>query len=233
MKKILTLLCVAILGFTSSWGQQQWTGDNGGFNYTATMSMTPPTFGLVATLNYPVNKTQAEYELVTTVSGIGGLLTSCTVTTIATGAFTGMTADEVVVTLPASSTPLTLAGTYAATFGDNVKVYAPTAALQTAYNDVAAWNNKVLYESGENPHGTCGANLTWEFDPSASTLTIEGSGAMDNFTFNYQAYSAETPWKNYQTQFTSVVLPEGLTRVGNFAFYGSVITTLSLPSTTK
>ncbi len=231
MKKILTILCVAILGFTSSWGQQTWTGENGGFNYTATMSMTPPNVGLFATLNYPVNKTQAKYELVTTVSGIGGLLASCTVTTIATGAFTEMTADEVVVTLPASSTPLTLAGTYAATFGDNVKVYAPTADLQTAYNNVAAWNNKVLYESGENPHGTCGANLTWEFDPSASTLTIKGSGAMDNFTFNYQAYSAETPWKNYLTQFTSVVLPEGLTHVGNFAFYNSQITSLELPST--
>lgn len=151
------------------------------------------------------------------------------VNSIATGAFTSLTADEVIITLPA--TVLSLSGTYAATFGNNVKVYATSADLQAAYN--SAWNtDKVLFGAASNPSGECGANgdnLTWEFDAANGQLIIEGSGAMANYSV--EGFAANTPWKNYLGDITSVSFPEGLTHIGNCAFYGSEITTLSLPST--
>ena len=55
--------------------------------------------------------------------------------------------------------------------------------------------------------GTCGANLTWELVDS--TLTITGSGAMDN----------SVPWSSYSSQIARVSLPEGLTNICDNAFY--------------
>ena len=55
--------------------------------------------------------------------------------------------------------------------------------------------------------GTCGANLTWELIDS--TLTITGSGAMDN----------SLPWSSYSSQIARVSLPEGLTNICDNAFY--------------
>ena len=55
--------------------------------------------------------------------------------------------------------------------------------------------------------GTCGANLTWEL--TDSTLTISGSGAMDN----------SHPWSSYSSQIARVSLSEGLTNICDDAFY--------------
>ena len=60
--------------------------------------------------------------------------------------------------------------------------------------------------------GTCGDNLTWEYNPSTSALTITGTGAMDDYT------SSTAPWNSYKSSIKSVILPEGLTHIGNYAF---------------
>lgn len=59
--------------------------------------------------------------------------------------------------------------------------------------------------------GTCGTDLTWSFD--GSTLTISGSGAMENYTETTPA-----PWYEFREQITKLSLPEGLTRIGTRAF---------------
>jgi len=58
--------------------------------------------------------------------------------------------------------------------------------------------------------GTCGANLTWTF--SGSVLTISGTGAMDNWLLS-------NPWKDYNKEITGVVIEEGVTSIGDYAFY--------------
>ena len=63
--------------------------------------------------------------------------------------------------------------------------------------------------------GTCGENLTWVF--ANGTLTITGSGDMDNFPESTMA-----PWYHLRNQILWVELPEGLTSVGNLAFYQCV-----------
>ena len=59
--------------------------------------------------------------------------------------------------------------------------------------------------------GTCGDDLTWSFD--GSTLTISGSGVMDNYTETEPA-----PWHEFRSQIIWLSLPEGLTRIGTRAF---------------
>ena len=59
---------------------------------------------------------------------------------------------------------------------------------------------------------SCGKNLTWSFEKATYTLTISGSGDMDDFAY------LEAPWAEYRDLITEVQLPAGLTRIGNHAF---------------
>ena len=61
--------------------------------------------------------------------------------------------------------------------------------------------------------GICGDNLTWSLNTQDSTLTIEGSGNMYNWGTD------NIPWKEYNTYIKIVSLPEGLTSIGNCAFW--------------
>lgn len=73
--------------------------------------------------------------------------------------------------------------------------------------------------------GTCGSNLTWSFD--GSTLTISGSGAMTDYTEGNMP-----PWYSFREDIQRLSLPEGLTRIGNIAFYDcNQLTAVSLPGT--
>lgn len=73
--------------------------------------------------------------------------------------------------------------------------------------------------------GKCGAagdgsDVTWQltentYDSSTYTLTIRGSGAMED----YQT-SSSRPWNNFRDQITSVVISPGITSIGKRAFKG-------------
>jgi hypothetical protein len=72
--------------------------------------------------------------------------------------------------------------------------------------------------------GSCGANLTWSFDSATGALTIEGTGAMDN-------YSGSEPWYNFHSSITSLNLPDALTTIGNSAFVScSALTSVTIPN---
>ncbi len=62
-------------------------------------------------------------------------------------------------------------------------------------------------------NGTCGDNLTWNLDDDG-VLTISGSGAMDDYTAN-----SGTPWYDDYDSIISVVVEDGVTSVGSYAFY--------------
>lgn len=82
----------------------------------------------------------------------------------------------------------------------------------------------------EGVGGSCGENLTW-FLSAEGTLTITGSGDMTDFPS-----SGGAPWFGYTfnySEITKLELPEGLTRIGNFAFEGLQITQLTIPSTVQ
>ena len=60
--------------------------------------------------------------------------------------------------------------------------------------------------------GTCGTNLTWTLD--GGTLTISGQGAMRNWTNN----SSSVPWYSLEKNIVNVVIEDGVTSIGNYAF---------------
>ena len=92
---------------------------------------------------------------------------------------------------------------------------APTGQL-TLY---AKWEKKPDPDPPKS--GKCGAtgdNVTWQLtentdDPSTYTLTISGSGAMEDYLM-----SSNQPWCSFRKQITSVVVSPGVTSIGNLAF---------------
>ena len=72
--------------------------------------------------------------------------------------------------------------------------------------------------------GTCGDNLTWTYNSSNGYLTISGTGPMYDFESNNR------PWESYEDSIKEVVVEDGVTTIGNYAFYhcGKLIT-VTLP----
>lgn len=66
----------------------------------------------------------------------------------------------------------------------------------------------------ESTSGTCGANITWNFDEQSGTLTISGSGKMNDLKSTYS-----TPWNSFKDSIVQVVFSGEITSVGNYAFY--------------
>ena len=75
--------------------------------------------------------------------------------------------------------------------------------------------------------GTCGDNLTWTQDDQ-EVLTISGTGEMKV----YDNYNTPAPWK--ETEAKQVIIKDGVTSIGDYAFSGCTsLTTITIPSTIK
>lgn len=62
--------------------------------------------------------------------------------------------------------------------------------------------------------GSCGENATWNFDTNTGVLTISGSGAMDDYSYNLPA-----PWAEYCSYIKSLTIEPGITSIGDEAFH--------------
>ena len=72
--------------------------------------------------------------------------------------------------------------------------------------------------------GTCGDNLTWSFDKSTGTLEISGTGDMCT-------WSSNVPWRDYGYAITTVIINNGVTSIGYYAFFDCVsLTNITIPS---
>ena len=73
--------------------------------------------------------------------------------------------------------------------------------------------------------GTCGDNLTWSYDTNDHSLVISGYGDMYDFD------NDNSPWNTVAGSISSVSLPDGLTRIGDGAFYGcKSVTSITIPN---
>ena len=79
------------------------------------------------------------------------------------------------------------------------------------------------WADGSWTSGDCTVTLS-----DAGVLTVSGPGAM---AANYQS-SGDIPWRNSRTSITSIVINDGVTSIGKYAFYGcSNLTSVSISNT--
>lgn len=100
-------------------------------------------------------------------------------------------------------------------------------ATEETVEDIALFaDNGDMIASGEC--GKNGNNLTWVLTGDG-TLTISGSGEMENYTD-----SSVAPWYSNRTKILSAVVEPGVESVGNYAFYACLkLASVSLPGGVK
>ncbi len=80
-------------------------------------------------------------------------------------------------------------------------------------------------EVGGETSGRCGAELYWTYEESTQTLTIRGTGKMADYT------SSGAPWYGHRSKIKTVVIKDGATSIGNYAFLGCrALTSVTIPS---
>ena len=81
-------------------------------------------------------------------------------------------------------------------------------------------------EQGNSPDGTCGSNVYYAYNSSTQTLNIFGTGAMNNYSLGKY-----TPWNSYKENIATVVIGNGVTSIGDWAFYNCrSLTSITIPS---
>ena len=96
------------------------------------------------------------------------------------------------------------------------------AAFAQETNTALEEGTEQLSTLSEVDSGTCGDNLKWVLDDEG-TLTISGSGAMDD-------YDGDAPWFSNRNQIKSVIIESGVTNIGSAAFAQcSNLTSVTIP----
>ena len=73
--------------------------------------------------------------------------------------------------------------------------------------------------------GTCGQNVTWTYESATQTLTISGNGAIWNYNSNDNA-----PWFGYRSVIKTILIKNGVTGIGNYAFRDCSVTFVTIPN---
>ncbi|MBQ8208654.1 MAG: leucine-rich repeat protein [Clostridia bacterium] len=64
----------------------------------------------------------------------------------------------------------------------------------------------------------CGARAVWEFNEATGTLTVHGSGAIDDIVNYYGGGSKTAPWFSVKQQIKHIVITERITAIGKYNF---------------
>ena len=92
------------------------------------------------------------------------------------------------------------------------------------YNGTETQWNAITINTGNEP--LLNANIhfqgedsgvTWRYDAPTKTLYIEGNGPMDDYTISSNGSSA--PWMSYKTQMQTLIIENGVTSLGDYAFH--------------
>lgn len=76
--------------------------------------------------------------------------------------------------------------------------------------------------SGVIDYGICGDGVNWELGYDG-VLRVSGQGAMYNYAWN-----AEKPWSMYLNDIREVIIEDGVTHIGNYAFEACSLTRLEM-----
>ena len=91
----------------------------------------------------------------------------------------------------------------------------PDVITEDGTTEVEAKEADLAEEGDVVDSGTCGENATWKITGTGDdlTLTISGSGDMRNFL------GSDLPWKAKKAKIRTIVIEDGITSVGDYAFY--------------
>ena len=91
------------------------------------------------------------------------------------------------------------------------------------YPDDGSWSESARQQYGGTltwtsyPGGQCGDNLRWKV--VNNTLYITGTGAMTNYSYTNYNGQQRSPWDTYSDSILYVEISEGVTSIGDWAFY--------------
>ncbi|MBR3952858.1 MAG: leucine-rich repeat protein [Oscillospiraceae bacterium] len=113
-------------------------------------------------------------------------------------------------------------GSFSSKMGRTITVYYLAGTEGWEFDENGLWNGYEVY-----PFGYCGGegdgtNLMWKID-SEGVLTISGEGKMADYKYSENQeimWSSTAPWNEYYDQCKKLVLEEGMTSIGSYAFYG-------------
>ena len=73
--------------------------------------------------------------------------------------------------------------------------------------------------------GICGEDVTWSYDKTTRTLTVAGTGSMDDYPSK-----DVVPWNDYKKEVKTLVIGDGITGIGSNAFNDAIsLSSVSLP----
>lgn len=77
--------------------------------------------------------------------------------------------------------------------------------------------------------GKCGENVQWELLEDG-TLHFSGSGKMWNYKWDSVSKKTDLPWENYLEDIKTAVIDDGITSIGEWAFYNcKALTSVTIP----
>ena len=117
------------------------------------------------------------------------------------------------VTSPATEAP-TLGNNVFSNISDSTRtLYYPEESILSYLEK--GWFNYFPMPESMTLSGKCGDNLTWEVNTDDGILKIEGSGNM----YDYDDSNNIAPWRNASNYLKELELGNGITSIGNYAFY--------------
>ncbi len=138
-----------------------------------------------------------------------------TVQSIGTSAFYG---NEGLTSITCEgTTPPTLGQYVFGMIGNGATLYVPYGYAETYESADSQWQalNIQVIGSGSASYPYCGDGLTWTYNDGVLTIIYDGVGTGD--MLDYGNYNI-VPWDSYKDDITSVIIPDGVTRIGNYAF---------------
>ncbi len=121
--------------------------------------------------------------------------------------------------------PVTVTSIQSSSVGVDTVVHYPGTKEQWKAAAVSGSYSVQCNDGGLHGWGTCGDALTWEMDRE-NTLTISGTGRMNSYTGGRPG-----PWNGSIWSPEKVVIEEGVTSIGNYAFTSDSITEVIVPAT--